>query len=73
MNAGKFIVRDVPSPTMLSIVIVPPLSSIKFFVIAKPNPIPLILVENKGSKIDFMFSSDMPHPVSVILIMTLSL
>ena len=65
---GSLIVNVLPFPgkPSLSTSIVPPLASTRFFEVANPNPIPRALVVNSGLKSFFIFSFEIPEPVSVI-------
>jgi hypothetical protein len=60
-----------PSPSILATQILPPIRSNIFLEIAKPNPVPLYFFEGvpsiclNSSKIIFLFSSEIPIPVSL--------
>ena len=58
-------INFVPTPTLLSILTVPLCSSIMFWVMASPSPVPLSLVVNSGSKIFGIFSAEIPIPESL--------
>jgi hypothetical protein len=57
-------VNIVPLFSSVSCVIVPPKEFMLFFTIAKPRPMPPVLVVNLGSNILVIFSSDIPEPLS---------
>ena len=66
--AGSCTVIVVPRPTSLSTSIVPLQLSTSRFTIASPSPDPLVVVENRGSKIRGSSSAGIPAPSSDTLI-----
>jgi hypothetical protein len=64
------IIIFVPTLTWLSTSILPPCSSIIFFVMDNPSPVPSDRVEKKGLNILGRFSLGIPMPVSAKIIWT---
>ena len=70
VSLGKVNLNCVPSPNLLSKVIVPPCASTKRLTTANPKPCPLDLVVMRGWKIFGFISSGMPTPVSITVMET---
>ena len=75
----RLIINLDPLPTSLSTAIVPPISSISFFVMAIPSPVPITLLSVElcsRSKLSYKCgrnSSDIPMPVSSTIILKCAL
>jgi hypothetical protein len=61
-----------PFPFSLSKDTVPPMASVNLLTTGKPKPCPSDFVVNKGVKILSLISSEMPTPLSAMLITALS-